>query len=74
MAQKTKHTMDERFNLHFNRKIKLEFHGARLTSDGGLLAYRDLDEAMGLFNSASDVMNDIRTGRNIQHDMTNLLR
>jgi len=29
----------ERLNIHFNGKIKLEFHGARLTSDGSLLAY-----------------------------------
>ena len=69
-----KHTLGERLNIRFNKKIRLEFHGARLTSDGGLLAYRELDEALGLFNSASDVMNDKRTGRNIQHDMTNLLR
>jgi hypothetical protein len=74
MAQKMKLPMGERLNIRFNRKIKLEFHGARLTSDGGLLAYRELDEALGLFNSASDDMNDKRTGRNIQHDMTNLLR
>ena len=64
----------ERLNIRFDRKIKLEFHGARLTSDGGLLVYRELDDALGLFNSASTVMNDKRTGRNIQHDMTNLLR
>ncbi len=32
-----KHTKGERLNIRFNRKIKLEFHGARLTSDGGLL-------------------------------------
>jgi hypothetical protein len=74
MAQKMKRTMGERLNIRFNRKIKLEFHGARLTSDGGLLAYRELDDALELFNSASDIMNDKRTGRNIQHDMTNLLR
>jgi len=73
MAQKMKHTKGERLNIRFNEKIKLEFHGARLTSDGGL-AYRELDDALGLFNSASTVMSDRRTGRNIQHDMTNLLR
>ncbi len=69
-----KHTIGERLNIRFNSKIKLEFHGARLTSDGGLLAYRELDGALGLFNSASAIMNDKRTGRNIQHDKTNLLR
>ncbi len=66
--------MGERLNIRFNRKIKLEFHDARLTFGGGLLAYQELDEALGLFNSASDVMNGKRTGSNIQHDMTNLLR
>jgi hypothetical protein len=69
-----KHTMGERFNIRFNGKIKLEFHGVRLTSDGGLLAYRELDEALGLFKSVSIVMSDKRTRRNIQHDMTSLLR
>ncbi len=64
-----KNTKGERLNIRFDRKIKLEFHGARLTSDGGLLVYRELDDALGLFNSASTVMNDKRTGRNIQHDM-----
>jgi len=74
MASKMEYAKGERLNIRFDRKIKLEFHGARLTSDGGLLVYRELDDALGLFNSASTVMNDKRTGRNIQHDMTNLLR
>jgi hypothetical protein len=50
MASKMKHTKGERLNIRFNKKIKLEFHGTRLTSDGGLLAYRELDEALELFN------------------------
>jgi len=50
MVPKMKHAKGERLNLRFNRKIKLEFLGARLTSDGGLLAYREFDEALGPFD------------------------
>lgn len=38
-----------------------------MTSDGGLLAYRDLDDALGLFDTVSAVFKDKRTGRNIQY-------
>jgi len=58
----------------FDGGIRLEFHGAKVTSDGGLLAYRDLDDALGLFDSVSAVFSDNRTGRNIQHAMPTLLR
>ena len=58
----------------FDGRIKLEFHGAKVTSDGGLLAYRDLEDALGLFDSLATVFTDRRTGRNIQHDMNSLLR
>ena len=57
----------------FDGKIKLEFHGAKVTSNGGLLAYRDLDYALGSFDSVSAVFIDKRTGRNIQHAMPTLL-
>jgi len=64
----------EAIKVGFDGNLKLEFHGARVTSDAGLLAYRDLDEALGLFDLASKVLNDTRSGRNIQHDMRALLR
>ena len=54
--------------------IKLEFHGAKVTSDGGLLAYRERDDARGLFDAVSTALSDQRSGRNIQHAMPTLLR
>ena len=68
------HPEGESLKVGFDGCLKLEFHGSKVTSDAGLLAYRDLDEALGLFDSSPTVFHDPRTGRNVQHDITSLLR
>ena len=58
----------------FDRRLKLEFHGASVTSDAGLLAFRELDDALGLTEMAAEVLADTRTGRNGRHSLIAQLR
>jgi hypothetical protein len=60
--------------VDFDRRLKLEFHGSKITSDGGLLAYREHDDALGLTDAAGDAFHDSRTGKNGWHGMTGLFR
>ena len=60
--------------LNFDRKVHLEFRGATITSDAGLLACRELDDALNLTDSADDFLKESRTGKNILHKLIPLLR
>ncbi len=60
--------------IRFDRRLRLEFHGTRITSDAGLLACRELDDALGLTVRAPVQLQEIRHGRNIQHELAPLLR
>ena len=60
--------------VRFDRRIRLQFQGAKVTSDAGLLAVRELDEALGLTKLAGATLADTRTGCNVQHDQVALLR
>jgi Transposase DDE domain group 1 len=64
----------EPLGVDFDRRIKLEFHGARITSDGGLLAYRELDDAFELTDVAIIQLFDGRRGRNTRHKLGGLFR
>src|SRR5215217_717982 len=60
--------------LTFDRRIKLEFHGSNVTSDGGLLACRELDDALDLSETAGEVLTDPRTGANGRHTLVGQFR
>jgi hypothetical protein len=64
----------EPLRVAFDRRLKLEFHGARITSDGGLLAYRELDDALGLTVMGVSTLAEGRRGKNIRHRLLGLLR
>ena len=52
----------------------LQFRGSVVTSDAGLLAYRELDDALGLSTMAGETLADARTGKNGRHALVGLLR
>src|SRR3954469_13338151 len=60
--------------LAFDRRLKLEFYGSKVTSDAGLLPVRDLDDALGLTDLAGEVLADTRTGQNSRHTLIAQLR
>ena len=60
--------------LGFDRRVRLEFHGSKISSDGGLLLFRELDDVLGLHALAGKHLNDIRTGHNRLHSLIGLLR
>ena len=60
--------------VNFDRRLKLEFHGSKITTDAGLLAYRELDDALELTDAAGDVFADSRTGKNGWHGMRGQFR
>src|SRR5262245_11244232 len=64
----------EQLRPQFDRRLRLRFYGAQATSDAGLLAYRELDDALDPTGTAAGQLQDGRTGQNAQHTATALLR
>ena len=58
----------------FDSRLKLKFLGSQITTDAGLLAYRELDETLDLTALGAESLQDSRLGRNKQHGLLALLR
>ena len=74
MADPAGESIDRALRVDFDRRLMLRFRGSVITSDAGLLAYRELDDALGLTATAGDVLADARTGRNGRHALAGLVR
>jgi hypothetical protein len=62
------------FQLSFNSSMRLDFQGARVTSDGGLILARELDERLGLSALMQRYLIESRHGRKVQLPLSDLLR
>jgi hypothetical protein len=74
MARPAGESNDGSLRVDFDRRLLLQFRGSVVTSDVGLLAYRELDDALGLSAMAGDVLADARTGQNGRHALVGMLR
>src|SRR3954452_16130030 len=74
MAHPTGESKDGAIRLDFDRRLMVQFRGSVVTSDAGLLAYRELDDALGLSAMAGEALADARTGKNGRHALVGMLR
>jgi hypothetical protein len=74
MADPTGEAKSQVLRLDFDRRLMLQFRGSTITSDAGLLAYRELDDRLHLTDTAANTLADTRTGKNGRHRLAGLLR
>ena len=60
--------------VYFDPRVRLEFLGAQINSDGGLLMMQELDDALGLSDLASAALCYTLRGKNTVHRIDGLLR
>jgi len=56
-------SQNQPFQLSFNRFLRVDFQGSRVTSNGGLLLVRELDERLRLTGLIQNYLVDSRIGR-----------
>src|SRR6476661_215378 len=74
MADPTGETDRSALRLDFDRRLMLQFRGSTITSDRGLLAYRELEDRFSLTDTGAETWADARTGKNGRHRLAGLLR
>src|SRR3974377_2370185 len=62
------------FQLSFNASLKIDFQGSRVTSDGGLILVRELDERLGFGELIQQYLTDSRRGNTTRFPFAYLLR
>jgi hypothetical protein len=64
----------EPLRVDYDRRLKLKFHGSDISSDAGLLPYRELNDAFGLTELGGEVLSRTQLGENARHLLVELLR
>jgi hypothetical protein len=62
------------FQPSFNASLKIDFQGSRVTSDGGVILVRELDERLGFGELIAQHLIDSRRGKNTQLPLADLFR
>ena len=66
--------MNDDLRVNFDSRLRVKFIGSKVTTDAGLLAYREIDETLGLTGMGLEMLTDSRLGSNKQHGLVPLLR